>query len=175
MITSLPAIGGPAANEMPINPFRNPIACAAPDGPHMSYAIGPSTTQKQPSARPSPTQNTIKTGQLLVTFRSIVKIPRVKNESLIENGIISGLLTVRKKTIYIFNRIKIWKVSLPINQNLYTCCNRIRFLRTILMSAIGPKHTLASKEQTCMQIRSTFPSTFSCPDSSILSFTNFTC
>ena len=77
----LPAIGGPAANEMPIKPFRKPIALAAPDGPQISYAIGPSTTQKQPSARPSPIQKTIKTGQLLVTFKSMVSIPIVKNET----------------------------------------------------------------------------------------------
>ena len=32
----LPAMGGPAANEIPMSPLRKPIACAAPDGPHMS-------------------------------------------------------------------------------------------------------------------------------------------
>ena len=81
IIKLLPAIGGPAANDIPIKPLRNPIACAAPDGPHISYAIGPSTTQKHPSAKPSPMQKTINTDQLLVTFNNIVRIPIARKDT----------------------------------------------------------------------------------------------
>ena len=36
LLNKLPAMGGPAAKEIPMSPLRKPMACAAPDGPHIS-------------------------------------------------------------------------------------------------------------------------------------------
>lgn len=75
-----PAIGGPTVSGMEHIPRRKPMACVAPLRPQMSKAIGPSNDMKHPSNSPIASEIARSTRKDLVTGRSIVRMPILRND-----------------------------------------------------------------------------------------------
>ncbi|CAB0005314.1 unnamed protein product [Nesidiocoris tenuis] len=75
----LPATGGPIVKGREQNPSRNPIAWPAPDCPHRSKAIGPSSEMKHPSNRPIPRAISSRTQNSLAAVINMVSPPIITN------------------------------------------------------------------------------------------------